>query len=162
MSIFQNNAISLGAKAIALTAIALAVPVGSVRAETAMEMEATGMAKLDEIADNPNHYFGQTVTIAGEVDDILTPSIFELEENDEPIELLNDDSILILGADIRGMNIREDQIVEVTGEVREFVTSEVDRDYALTEDIDLLEVVEIEYEGRPVIYVDSVRVVSYE
>ncbi|MBE9041948.1 hypothetical protein IQ235_14285 [Oscillatoriales cyanobacterium LEGE 11467] len=113
---------------------------------------------VDTITDVTDEFVGETVTITGEIDRIVSPNSLQLQEDEEFLDILNMDNILIVGIDVEANNLAQGQRIQVTGEVREFVRSEWDEDYYLTSDLELVEVLEVEYEKEPIVYADSVQI----
>lgn len=119
--------------------------------------------EIEDIEDDTYEYIGQTVTVIGEVDEFLTPNIIRLEESDEFIELFDNDTVLVVSSNIPPMS--EDQIdaqqVRVIGEVQELSVAEVEREFGFDlSEFEIRNEIEYEYEGRPVIYADSVEMVT--
>ena len=87
----------------------------------------------EEVAENPKRFVGQRLTLTGEVDEVFGDRAFELEGND----VIFDDELLVLSkSPIRlvGQPVKDDDRVIVTGTVREFTVTELERD--LTWDLD--------------------------
>ena len=91
-----------------------------------------GGVTVDDITDNPARYLGQTVTTAGEVDEILGPRAFTIGGDD----FIGEDELLVVGANqlpaIQGRpgaeQLAENDVVTVRGTVRRFVLADVERD----------------------------------
>jgi hypothetical protein len=81
-------------------------------------------ATVDDIAQYPGLYYGETVTVSGEVDELLGPRAFTIEDAD----LLFDEQVLVVSArplrdrDGRSLDVSAlgDREVRVTGTVRPF------------------------------------------
>ena len=117
------------------------------------------VTSLEEVSEQTQQLIGQTVTVTGEVEEIVGPGTYRLEEQGE---IFGEDSILVLMANEPPQPIAEDQIVEVTGEVRQFIIAEFEQDYDLTWDLDVQRQLEAEYEGQPVVISQVTRVVAPE
>lgn len=119
---------------------------------------ATALPTIEDIAENYDKYLNQTVTVRGEVGGEFTPNYLVLEEG----ELIGqDDQLLVINPqDSSAMNFTEGQNIQVTGQVREYVAAEFERDYDLTWDLDVKQKIEAEYEGKPVIVSDSIQMVE--
>ncbi|MDY6785823.1 MAG: hypothetical protein SW833_25290 [Cyanobacteriota bacterium] len=100
-----------------------------------------------QVTDNPEEYYGQIVAVEGEVEEVVDATTFTLEE--EQVVGGEDLTVINLTEPTQGI-VEENQIV-VTGEVRSFVLTEIERDYELTWDLDLKEKLEAEYSDKPVL-----------
>lgn len=106
---------------------------------------------LEDIAEDPEFYYLQTLAVEGEVDEVRNAYTFTLKEE----QLIGGDELLMINAS--GTPIPEtDETVVVTGTVRPYVRAEFDRDYDLTWDLDIEEEVEAEYSEQPVFVVDAI------
>ncbi|MDY7021102.1 MAG: hypothetical protein SWJ54_07035 [Cyanobacteriota bacterium] len=111
---------------------------------------------VEEVADETEELIGQTVTITGEVEEIVGLDSFVLEDEES---LFDGDQVLVISVnDTTEPVIREGETVQVTGEVRQFVWTELERDYDLTWDLDLRRELEAEYKDKPVVVADFTRV----
>jgi hypothetical protein len=96
---------------------------------------------LDRILEDPTAYHGRQVTVAGEVDLVLSPRAFSIEDDD----LLFDDDIMVVSRDplppVAGRwgeaEILEDDIVLVTGTVRPFDLVALEQELGVDLDDDL-------------------------
>lgn len=104
-----------------------------------------------EITQNPAQYYGQTLAVAGEVEQIYGDNVFSLDEE----ELIGAEDLLVLVVNPEE-TITEGEKVAVTGELREFVIADIERDYEYTWDADLVAELEAEYSDRPVLVVRQV------
>lgn len=89
---------------------------------------------------------GKTVTVSGEVEEIVGPKAFTIEGE----RLFNDPELLVLNT--TSSPVIEDVLVQVTGTVREFVVSEIEKEF----DVDLDQEVEVEFRGKPVLIATAV------
>ncbi|MBD1832437.1 hypothetical protein H6F61_06950 [Cyanobacteria bacterium FACHB-472] len=102
-----------------------------------------------EVGEEPDKYFGQVVTVTSNVEKVISPNTFLLDDQ----ELIGGKELLVIGAVIAGDTIKKGEIVEVTGLVRKFVKAEIERDF----DFNLQPELKIEYENQPVIIAQSVK-----
>lgn len=103
--------------------------------------------KISEIANGLNvDLIGKTVTVSGEVDQILGPKAFIIEGE----QLFNDPKVLVVNAS--EAPIIEDTLVQVTGTVREFVGSEIERKF----DLDLAQEFEVEFRDKPMLIATAI------
>ncbi|MFP4007426.1 MAG: hypothetical protein ACLFV6_05370 [Spirulinaceae cyanobacterium] len=139
----------------AIATLTLGLGLGACDQQGAMYPEEPG-TDVEDVAEDPNTVVGEQVELMGEVEEIIGPNAFRLEEEGE---LIDDDSVLVI--DVAATEpIAEDQEVRVIGEVRPLVIAEVERDYDLTWDADIREQIEAEYEGRPVVIAESTMLVA--
>lgn len=131
------RALSLGLLALALSACQSEAPnVG---------------ATVGEIENNPAQYFGQQVTVSGEVDDVYG-SAFTIGGEGFGGELLIvvPTSAPLTGARAGTSPYMQDDIVQVTGTVREYLVGEIEDEFGLSLSPD------IEYEEQePAVVVGS-------
>lgn len=107
--------------------------------------------ELEEVSENPDSYYGQEISLEGEVGEIRNDYAFTLKEE----QLIGGDSLLIINA-TGEPTPQQDEAVVLTGTVRPFVKAEFERDYDLTWDLDVQEKIEAEYTDKPVLVVDSI------
>ncbi|MFQ4139337.1 hypothetical protein PGN35_023775 [Nodosilinea sp. PGN35] len=111
-----------------------------------------------EISANPERYYGETLAVTGEVNDVRNETTFTIEEN----RLLGANDLLIVYATPRTgaqpqptaaqlPTLTEDEQVAVVGVLRPFVVSELERDYDLTWDAEVQRQLEADYSDRPIL-----------
>lgn len=104
-----------------------------------------------EITKNPSQYYGKPLAVTGEIEDIVGPNAFTLDED----QLIGASDLLVLNANPK-QTINDGQTVAVTGVLRPFVVAELERDYDLTWDLELQKKLEAEYREKPVFITNSV------
>ena len=104
-----------------------------------------------EIAEDPTQYYGETLAVTGEVEEVYNANTFTLDEE----ELFGGDDLLVVVPNITEI-ISDGETVAVTGELRSFVIADLETDYDLTWDLDVQEQLEVEYSDRPVLVVDQI------
>lgn len=104
-----------------------------------------------EIAADPTQYYGQTLAVTGEVENIYGDGVFTLDEE----ELFGGEDLLVLSLDSTEA-VQDGETVATTGELRSFVVADLERDYNLTWDAGIQEELEAEYSERPVLVVNDV------
>ncbi|MCZ7574564.1 MAG: hypothetical protein M5U01_38935 [Ardenticatenaceae bacterium] len=107
-----------------------------------------GEVALTDITANPQRYYGQTVTVTGTVDVVLSPNAFTIARNN----LLDLGEITVLSSTPRRA-LNAGERLQVTGIVRQFVRGEIERDL----DFDLGEDLSAQFENKPVIIASSVQ-----
>ncbi len=111
--------------------------------------DGMGVISVGDFTDNKEEMIGQTVTVSGEIDEIKGLNSFVLQDEDS---LLDGSQVLVISApDQTEPNIREGERVQVTGEVRQFMAEEFEREFNLTWDENTRQDIANEYEGRAVI-----------
>ncbi len=106
-----------------------------------------------EITSNPEQYYGETLAVTGEVEDIQSGSAFTLDEE----QLFGAEDLLVIYASPRdGVQqqlpaVADGEEVAVTGVLRAFVVADFERDYDLGWDLEFQERLEAEYSNRPVL-----------
>lgn len=114
-----------------------------------------------EISENPEQYYGETLAVTGEVGEIQSEGTFTLDED----RLLGAEDLLVIYAQPKAgtsaseavpPTITDDEQVAVTGVLRPFVVSELERDYDLTWDAGVQEQLEADYSERPVLIATAV------
>lgn len=140
---FHRSAVAIGLVALLMGACAentpkVEGPAGSTNVQT------------EEVAENTEDYIGQTVTIRSEPVDKVGADSFTVSDE----QFFGSEPILVINASGASVTLPEDDDVEVqvTGEVRNLVVSEIDRDFNLTLD----PAVYREYETKPAIIAQSI------
>lgn len=105
----------------------------------------------DDLTDNPELYYGERIAVNAEVEEFWTTEVMSVDG----AELFGSDDLLVINPNAT-LDFEEDEEVVMTGVLRPFVTSEIERDYDLTWDLDLQRQIEAEYQERPVFVADEV------
>ena len=144
MSVFKTNKLHVVAPILALTIGGLA---GSLAAGD-MTISAGKLAK------NAKDYYGKTVTVKAEVEDVIDTRSFTL---DEDAILAGADVLVLVPAGYTGTLVH-DQVVMVTGKVRPYVTTELEHDYDWFKNGKIVSRdSKFDFKTRPVLIADSVR-----
>ena len=123
----------------AITLAVLALLMASVAGRTAAAQSEPGV-RLDQITEDPTAFYGRAVTVAGEVDAVLSERAFSIEDDD----ILFDDDIVVItsrplpaiGGRWRDGALLEDDIVLVSGTVRPYNLAEIERELGVDLDDD--------------------------
>lgn len=99
-----------------------------------------------EVTKNPTAFYGKTIAVEAEVEDIVSPTSFTLDED----KLTSTQDLLVLNT-TPNQAINDGQKVVVTGELRPFVVADIERDYDLNWDLTLQRKLEAEYKQKPVL-----------
>ena len=115
---------------------------------------------VEEVRERPATFHGRTLTLSGEVDRVYSDRAFELQADDDPFEIWEEELLVLTRSPIRltGGALADDQDVIVTGTVRNFVVADVEREIGW----DLLPEIEADYRNVPVLVANSVTRVHRE
>lgn len=111
-----------------------------------------------EITSNPQQYYGRRLAVTGEVEEILDPNTFTLDED----QLFGATDLPVLVPNPKAAvkpnytPVKEDETVAVTGVLRPFVVADLERDYDFNWDEGIVKQLEAEYRTKPVLIVDAV------
>lgn len=113
--------------------------------------------RVADITGNLNNYVGQTVTVVADVQEVLGPRAFKLDE-DSPLAGGIDNDLMVLSPQAGSLaNLDDNWLnnkVRVTGVVRRFAVSEIEREVGW----DLDTKIETELEGsKPVLIANAVE-----
>ena len=106
--------------------------------------------KLDDLEDRPSSYIGQKVSVDGEVDQVLGPRLFTLDEPDWAD--LEGELLVYMPAPLAAL-VRDNDRVTVSGTVKSFVKADIDREWGW---LTLSPEVEIDFSKKPVIVADRI------
>lgn len=141
--------IALGIIALVILAIVL---IQLFNAEESAGPEAG--ATISEISQAPDEYIGQTVTVSGEVAEVIGPQTFSIGAQDEA----GGGTLLVVGAQPLAEIVAEDEeiaaedVVGVSGTVREFDIPAIEEEIGA----DLDDAALAEFEGNPAIVANNV------
>ncbi len=113
--------------------------------------------KPGEITTNPRQYYNKVIAVPAEVEEIISPNAFTLDED----KLIGGRDLLVLIANPK-QSIRYGEKVVTTSVLRPFVVADIEQDYDLTWDLDLQKKLEVEYRNKPVLIAQSVYPVPAE
>jgi hypothetical protein len=105
-----------------------------------------------QITQRPEQYYGRKVTVRGKVEDIRSPVLLTLDEN----QLFGGQDLLVLLTAPPKVAINQDQTVSVIGEVRLFVVTEIERDYGFTWHLNVKRQLEAEYGNRTILVAETI------
>ncbi len=97
---------------------------------------------ISKIAEQPNtKLIGKTVTVSGEVEEVISPQAFIIEGD----RFFNDPELLVLN--VSASPIVNDSNIQITGTVRQFLKSEIERDF----DVRLTQELAAKFTDKPVL-----------
>jgi hypothetical protein len=121
---------------------------------TVTKPAAGAMLTAAAVAKEGKKLYGRTVTVRAEVDDVIDSHTFTLDED----SVLAGPDVLVLVPSGLTASLEKDDVVEVTGTVRPYIASELDRDFDWFEDGKIVQrKYEVEMKERPVIVATSIR-----
>ena len=123
----------------------------------ALAGDMAGTISAGKLAKDAKKFYGQTVSVTAEVEDVLDNHSFTLDED----AILAGPDVLVLVP--RGMTagLKHDDKVTVTGTVRPFVQAELEKDYDWFKHGKILTTgTKVDYKMRPVLVAQSVKTAS--
>jgi uncharacterized protein YdeI (BOF family) len=119
----------------------------------AFAADEAGVVSAGKLAKDAKKYYGQKVSVNAEVEDVLSPNAFTLDED----SLFAGPDVLVLVPKGVADQLRHDQKVIVRGTVRPYIVAELDRDLKWFEDGKIVtRKTDIDWEKRPVVIADAV------
>lgn len=109
---------------------------------------------IADIVAEPTAYYSATVTVESDIDRIISPSVFTIDE-EAALAAGVDNDLMVIAADANAFALDDgwlDDRVLVTGTVRPLVIAEFEREFGF----DLSPELEVEFEDRPVIIATTV------
>ena len=104
-----------------------------------------------EITANPELYYNRLIAVEGEIEEVLAPDIFTLDED----RLFGAEDLLVIGSkDVT--DIQDESVVVVTGILRPYIKAEFEQDYELALDLSVQERIEGEYTEKPVFVAEEI------
>jgi|GEM_PF-616135 len=104
-----------------------------------------------EVTKNPSAFYNKTIAVKAEVEEIISPTSFTLDED----KLTSTQDLLVFNT-TPGQTIKDGQEVVVTGVLRPFVVADFEKDYDLNWDLTLQRKLEAEYSQKPALVTKSV------
>jgi hypothetical protein len=137
------------------TSVRLAGTTTSDLGGTEMKVAPAGVISAGKLARDGKKYYGQTVTVRAEVEDVIDSRTFTLDEDSV---LAGADVVVLVPAGVAS-TLAHDEVVTVTGTVRPYVMAELKKDYDWFEDGKLVKHVgdKVDLKTRPVVVATSVR-----
>jgi hypothetical protein len=114
-----------------------------------------GMISAGKLAKDSKKFYGRNVTVRAEVEDVLDTHSFTL---DEDAVLAGHDVLVLVPAGFDTSSLRKDQVVVVSGKVRPYVATELERDFDWFKDGKVVTTrTKVDHETRPVLVAESIR-----
>jgi hypothetical protein len=105
--------------------------------------------ELEEIEENPGKFMGRKVTVQGEVDAVLGPRVFKIDERNWGD--LDGEILVVMSAPLAAL-VDENEPVIVTGTLRPFVKTELEREWGF---LGLNPEIELDLKDKPVLVASS-------
>jgi hypothetical protein len=123
-----------------------------------MDRKHDKMLSAGKLARDGKKYYGQSVTVRAEVEDVLDRHSFTLDEDSA---LTGADVVVLVPAGLDTSALMRDQVVVVTGKVRPYVAAELDRDFDWFKNGKIVTANrEVEFKERPVLVADTITTVD--
>ena len=105
-------------------------------------------ASVDNLRSDPNAYYGSRLTVSGTVDEVISPTMFTMRGSsaENHLVVVSVDSIAPTADRTMTEPVLEDDIVQVTGRVREFMASDLESEFGVSLPDDAAE-----FDGQPMI-----------
>lgn len=106
----------------------------------------------NQVMQNPARYYGKTVAVTGEVNNITNPILMTIHKK----QVFRDRNLPVLLTSSPKVAINKGQKVAVVGEIRPFVISEIEQTYNLNWNPDVSRQLEAKYRNQPVLVAETV------
>ena len=106
--------------------------------------------ELDEVEENPSRYMGRAITVNGEIDEVLGPRVFKIDETNWAD--MDGELLVVMPVPMAAL-VNDNERVTVTGTLRPFVRADVEREWGF---LGLDPSVELNLKAKPVIVASSV------
>ncbi len=128
---------------------------GGEAGEEAGQTRPAGRVTVEELTNNPSEFYGESVTVSGEVMEAVEPGAFRIEGDDEELLVAGVQQLpKIVEGEVKEVN--EGDRVRVTGEVRPFKIEEIQQEVDYGIDNEYFG----DFEGDPAVLARSVEVIS--
>ena len=109
----------------------------------------------EDLTHSPEMYYGQPLAIKGEIEDIRSYGVFELDEE----QVFGGEDLLVLQLPPI-IELKEEQMAIVYGKLRPFIVVELTQDYDLNWDLSVQKQIAAEYEQKPVLVTDNIQLLN--
>ncbi|RZM79212.1 hypothetical protein [Leptolyngbya iicbica] len=123
-------------------------------ASTYSEEVAEKPESLEILTDNPELYLGQTLTVVGEVVETYDSRAFILREEEY---FAADEGVLIVLRDETAPLPSPGEYVELSGEVQQFVVTDLEKDYEIALDNTVVEEIEATFAESTFLLADEIK-----
>ena len=109
---------------------------------------------LEQAIADPAELVGETITVTGEVVKSYGPQVFAIRE-EEYFEA--DEAMLVITSDPEAEALNEGEYVELTGEVQILTVADLDQEYNVGLDNDVVEEIEVTYAESPFFVAEEIQ-----
>ncbi|VEP16656.1 conserved exported hypothetical protein [Hyella patelloides LEGE 07179] len=109
----------------------------------------------EDLTRNPEMYYGEQLAIKGEIEDIKSYGLFELDEE----QVFGGEDLLVVQLNPR-IELENEQTAIVYGVLRPFIFVELERDYDLGWDLSIQKQIEAEYSQKPVFVAEKIQILK--
>lgn len=109
---------------------------------------------LEQAIENPADYIGQTMTISGEVVKSYGPQVFAIREEEY---FSADEAMLVITNEPEAEMLNEGEYVELTGEVQVLTVADLDQEYNVALDNDVVEEIEVTFAESPFFVAENIQ-----
>lgn len=106
--------------------------------------------QLSRLEEDPQQYLGKRISVAGEVDEVLGPRVFKIDEANWAD--LDGEILVVMEAPLAAL-VSEEDPVTVTGTLRPFLDVHVEREWGW---VDMQPELEADFRRRPVLVASSI------
>lgn len=106
----------------------------------------------EDLTRNPEAYYGQSLAVTGELEDLQSYGVFELDEE----QALGGEDLIVVQPQPR-IELDEEQSAIVYGTLRPFIAVELAKDYDLGWDLSIQKQIEKEYSQKPVLVAEKIQ-----
>ncbi|KYC42756.1 hypothetical protein WA1_11505 [Scytonema hofmannii PCC 7110] len=105
-----------------------------------------------QITSKPTRFYGKTLAVRAEVDNVQSPALFTLDEN----YVIGAEDLLVFLKPEPQEEIKKAQTVMVMGELRPFNVNEIERAYNVRWDEKVKTQLDADYRNKPVLVADAI------
>ncbi|GAB4549469.1 MAG: hypothetical protein Tsb0014_44150 [Pleurocapsa sp.] len=109
----------------------------------------------EDLTRSPEAYYGKPLAVKGELEDIKSYGVFELDEE----QVFGGEDLVVVQPKPR-IKLAEEQTAIVYGTLRPFIIVELERDYDLEWDLSIRKEIEAEYSQKPVLVADKIQLLE--
>lgn len=109
----------------------------------------------EDLTNNPEVYYGKSLVIKGELEDLTPYGIFELDET----QVFGGEDLLVVQPNPR-IELNEEKKALVYGRLRPFIVVELERDYDLGWDLSIEKEIEVEYEQKAIFVAEKIQILE--
>lgn len=109
----------------------------------------------EDLTNNPELYYGKSLAIEGELEDLKPYGIFELDEE----QVFGGEDLLVVQPNPR-IELNEEKNALVYGRLRPFIVIELERDYDLGWDLSIEKQIEAEYTQKAIFVAEKIQILE--